>query len=173
MIKTYSVNNNEAILEFSAGKLMFKAAFTNGSMQERRGATFTTNINMQQILIENSKMFKNGIVKLDGAIAEQSDIRDSDGIEIKVKADIKADASIKTDKKTTDTATPPPTPQQEPTPSQTDIQPSTKTYEEPTSINEVRDILIEQGATKTSIRTKAELMAKAEELGLTFPNVVW
>ena len=82
MLKTYSIKGNTCVVNFSIktdrSNFAFTAEFTGGDAfglnGRTRRATYRTEKPMEQFAIEESEMFRRGIVRLDSAVETQKEM---------------------------------------------------------------------------------------------------
>lgn len=169
MIKVYEYNSNTvcaAQLSIPVGKAFMKIDFERGQKgngAQSQGATYVSHNSLEQMLIENSELFKNGTIRLKREIITKP--------AQPVKAAKKPAAAKLTEVKTWPA-------EKDPEPAGEtgesidggEIPVSENSYPEVTTKAALTKILKSKGAKATDLVSDDAIQAFADKLGLEFPN---
>ena len=147
MTKKYGVaNTRECVLKFKVGKANVTCRFTNGNLQLREPipASYTTGNPIIQHVIESCDKFKNGQIFVISAYGEPEEAKTTED----TKKEVPAKKSVKKVKK------------------------DVKVMEEVTTHGlAVTALMAEGGCNMKDLGTIESCLAKAEEIGISFPNL--
>lgn len=141
MIKVYSIDANEAILQFRYGKTLIIANFRGGNRLSKRRATYTTDNPVAQFIIENDGRFGRTI-KLERTVDNEAADKGNKG---KGGKNAGKGPKLNLDSK--------------------------KKIETVTDINGMREYLLKAGVPEESLMTMEDMEAAAESLAVEFPNL--
>jgi len=160
-IKVYGVDGKTAVcwpISNPTGDVRFTLTFRNGCLDDmrKRPATCTVTDPVEQVIIENHKLFKRGVIRL-VSIGATSDTARTAEINAEVKK-AAARKSKQSDRTVTGTAL-------------TDQATGLTTYPEVKTLGDVTNVLLSLGANMAALRDEDEILRIAtEDYKLTFPN---
>ena len=145
---------------FRKGPIVKRCEFSGGAINEANviPAVYTTNDTLMQIIIETSPDYLSGRIRTESEIPEKEDI-------LRAEAEKKeADKAVKKTEAPSNTST-------EGGNIGEGAGGGENAFPEVTNSNMAKEILISKyGATPTELATKLAIHAKANELGVNFPN---
>lgn len=159
-IKTYGVDGKTAVcwpMSNPTGDVRFTLTFRNGSLDDmqKRPATCIVTDPVEQVIIENHKLFKRGVIRL---ISVSGNAETAKTAEINSETKKAAGRKNKSSDRTTiNTAL-------------LDEATGFTTYPEVKTIGDATNVLLSLGVNMALLRDEDEILKTAADMKLTFPN---
>ena len=160
-IKTYGVNGKTAVcwpLSNPTGDVKFIATFRNGCLDERqkRPATCIVANPVDQLIIENHPLFKQGVIKL-LSVSGTSETAKTAEINNEVKKVRERKGAKTSDRSVVSSAL-------------RDEATGFTTYPEVKTLGDATNVLLSLGVNMTDLRGEEDILRTATDMKLTFPN---